>query len=656
MTEQINELYIRESYDVLPLLNELSKEERQFVYYIFRAGLPFDHIVNDQYHRASNELIKLFSFLYKLDLEQNLKNDIRSYLVYLYANHGNYFLREEDNNKRTPEKIALVHLTPNTLTNVLTEHDLYDQNKHLYQVIFDSNYEPTRTTQSIETSGGNMYSRNFTDADYEKVPDDLKARVNLYFYKDDDGNVQWQTYSEKYKKELDVSVYWLSKALEIAKQNPQHFDQHTSKSLNLLIQFLETGDEEKFKEHTKEWIKMSNRVDYTTGFIETYLEPKEIRGGAASEVTVKAVDMKSFIPLVMAMEARFPVPVEYKKMDSSQATVNTSINVAACGSGEYGPAKVTAAYCLPNYDDIRSTYGSKQVLYQTGKPLSDRLNAELTKKLKTTKQLEFLNKYDENNDLSSLLWDVQVLLHESLGHASGKYATHKTGVEVNDKNIGQLIYKDYSSLEELRAEIIALYTGIAEMDTLIEGNIYKGWEKIGKDVLKEKNIENMCALGLSRLMQQSNNFDKITGAHARANVTILNFLMESGSVIVSTENKVVDKEEYTLLDIKILDIDIAWNTIIKLMQEVQRIKSTGDGEACCQLFDTYTCYPMTIEKANEYKSHMDKKRKKLIGDIKMEVNLFPKYTLENNELIVGKYNNFLDQMNHYDQIRYEKLL
>ena len=37
----------------------------------------------------------------------------------------------------------------------------------------------------------------------------------------------------------------------------------------------------------------------------------------------------------------------------------------------------------------------------------------------------------------------------------------------------------------------------------------------------------------------------------------------------------------------------------------------------------------------------------------MEVNLFPKYTLENNELIIGKYDSFLDQMFHYEQIRYE---
>jgi len=672
-----NEIYlIREQID--DLFNTLTMEERVFVYYIFRAGLPFNKIYRDQNHRYSNEIIDMFQFLYnnKEYLEYDLLNDIKMYLVYLWTNNGPYFMREEVNNKRTPHILGLVHLTPDSLINVLNMLNYNKKYQHLLPTIFDNDINSNMVVNSsIEQSGNNYYGKGFTTEHYNTFPNEVKNRINAYFELDDNFNpiVNYYSCSGKYGEELKVTVHWLKLALEHTKKFTQTFDEHIPASLGLLIEYLETGNEEKFKQHSIEWLQTNSKLDYTLGFIETYHDPMGIRGQAGGEVTIKTVNMEKLNPILLGIEQRMPIPQEYKKSSESNIIMNVSMNKILFSSGDYGPQVITAAYCLPNYDDIRSTVGSKQVLYKLPDSVESSLNPELAKQFRTTSRQNFIEKYDNNDEICDDLWDVQVLLHETVGHGSGQFHEHiftenehliinnikyniGDTIPVTDANYSEFISKDSSALEELRAEINALYMSVTEIDVLTENGVFKNWLNIlGKEELQKQCIMEMCNHMFRRLFVQSADMTDIVGAHARANVVITNYLLDGLGIDIKDETKNIDGTDYHLLEIEVIDLEKTFNSILELVNIVQKIKSTGDTNGCKELFGKYTTYPVTIERAKLYREYMLDKKQKLVGNIKATSRIFPNYrpVIMNDVLIdsyIGNEMDVFEQNMYYDKL------
>ena len=383
------------------LFNSLTLQERLFVYFIYRASIPFNQIARKQLHRYNVEIIELFEKLYqnKECIEENLFSDIKTYLVYLWTNHGIYFLRSHSDNKFTPSKMGLKNLNENNLRELLATLEWnIQQYEHLFPYIFDDQIDKNLVVDgSIEESGGNLYAPGFTKKHYDMITSKQKEHVNTYFDLDENQEPMMIPYSTKgrFSEELTVSVYWLRHALKLALQNPETFDHHLTKSLNLLIQFFETGDEEIFRLHTIEWLQSNSRLDYTIGFHETYNDPLQARGEAAAEVTIKTVNMEEINPILLEIEQRMPIPDEYKKKAGENNTVmNVSMNKILYSSGHYGPMVIVAAYCLPNYNDIRTNVGSKQILYKLPASLGETINPELVGKFRTRARKEFIEKYD----------------------------------------------------------------------------------------------------------------------------------------------------------------------------------------------------------------------------------------------------------------------
>lgn len=642
-----NEFYIvKEQTD--ELFNSLTTQEKIFVYFLFRAALPFNNIARDQNHRYSNEIIQMFEYIYtnKNNVNPELLKEIKTYLVYLWVNHGVYFMREHSNNKRTPNKLGMTHLTETNLRNLLLKLNYRSTFEHLMPIIFDDSVDSELVVDgSIDKSGNNYYGPGFTQKHYDSLSDADKNRINAYPELDKNGNVhvRYHSVNDKYGKELTVTVFWLKQALKHAKLYPANFDEHIIKSLALLIEYFETGDENKFKEHSVEWLKTNSRLDYTMGFIEQYHDPMGVRGEACGEVTVKTISMEKLNPVLLEIEKRLPIPNEFKKLEGSTTIMNVSSNKILHSAGHNGPQVITAAYCLPNYNDIRSEVGSKQILYKLPKSVESSLNPDLAKEFRTKRRKLFVEKYDPNDDLYEDLWDAQVLLHETIGHSSGALDTHtftsgenltiqgktyKVGdtLKITDGNYAEFIKEDSSSLEELRAEINALYMSIAEMDVLDREGVFKDWvKKIGKEELKKECIIEMCRHSFRRYLSQGENMTDITGAHARANVVITNYLLEGGGIKIIDEVKNIDGNDYHLLDIEVIDSNKAFKSIVDLLQTVQRIKSTGDTNGCKKLFEKYVKYPIDLNKAKLYRSYMLANKQKLVGNIKATSRLYPNY-------------------------------
>ncbi len=667
--ETFKEIAVLYNQDLPALYNALTPQERIFIYYIFRASLPGNTIAADQIHRDALAIKEIFEAivdqapaLKKLHDEGNtlvkpiklgrFLQEARTYLVYLWSNHSHYFARESANEKRTPARLGLSTLTKENLINICTaleKPELVKKIEAVEKSLFDHTFEPTVTIpNSIEQSALNAYSPDFTEQDYLMLSPDERDMINAYFYVEYDGDkripkVMPYSKNGKYSSELTIATHWLQKAHEHTQKFPKQFDAHLIKSLEYLIQFLETGDEEFFKQHSIEWLKSSSRIDYNFGFIETYQDPKAKRGAFQAEATIKSFDLVKLNRVLPKIEQMLPFPAGLKRQittNSPTAMPNASMNTKIFGTGALGPMLITAAYCLPNYEEIRSTHGSKQIIYPGVKGLDALINPSLSHKLfylpTDADQLEEIDpEYNFFNDL----WDLHCILHETLGHGSGQLANHtfKQGdplsicgkqyavgdtIAVTHENLPELLLGHDATIEELRAEIIALYVSIKHLDDIIKAGFLTHWsQRIGKAELARWLLLHMANTGLLRIIQQNDDATEMAGDHARANCTIMNYLIAKNGLSLRQEQIEIDGTQQTILALEMLDMETSLDAVTKLMQDVQRIKSTGDGRAAQKLIDTYG-KPLNREHLKLLKHN----EKLITGDLKARVYIYPLFT------------------------------
>jgi dipeptidyl-peptidase III len=648
--DTFNEIATQYSYLLPALYNQLSPQERVFIYYIFRAGLPGNRIVTDQIHRYGLHITHIFEYIVdhadKIE-DHNFIADVKTYLVYLWTNHGQYFAKEHVHEKRTPAKIGLRYLTEQALKKVWAH---IEQDPHeleaLLPYIFEETLEPTNCVpDAIEESAVNLYAPDFTEADYTALPAENRNFINAYYAVRTDGNnripvVHRYTIGGKYSQELEIACYWLEKAYAHVSEHPTYFDEHMGTSLHHLIAFLKTGNESEFKHHSVAWTKTNSRVDYVFGFIETYQDPKGYCGMFQAEATIKTFDMQRINKLLPSLEQQLPFPDTFKRSSLEDTMPNASVNVRAFSCGELGPLQIVAAYCLPNYEELRAHYGSKQIIYQAEKGLRLLLNPTLSVQLSYhTARAQWLLKNDPDQQLTGDIWTAHCILHETLGHGSGKLDVHefKAGdqltiagtqyvvgdtVPVTSDNLNEFLGAGEHALEELRAEIIALYTSITSFDELANVGLYKQWpEKIGKDMLIEWLILDMLHTGLRRLETQPEQVVQVAGAHAQANLTIMYYLLDTKAVSLLEEKRIIEGKEYTVLDFVIHDTQKTVQAIEQLMIEVQRIKSQADGQALEKLLATYG----SRVRNSEHLVLLQRNRSAVVGDLKISALLFPHF-------------------------------
>jgi hypothetical protein len=218
-------------------------------------------------------------------------------------------------------------------------------------------------------------------------------------------------------------------------------------------------------------------------------------------------------------------------------------------------------------------------------------------------------------------------------------------IDVTEQNYSELIGADASSLEELRADISALCISISEMDVLAEAKVYGDWyEKLGPELLKRRCMIEMASTYLGRIANQPSGFTAIKGAHSRCNAVITNWLLESRGIELMIETKSHEGVDYSIYSIAIRDFNIAYHAAVGLMQEVQRIKSCADGDACNALFARYTNGPITMAMANQIRDSKDSIRKLLVGNIKTSARIYPNLAItEFGHIYVGAEQSFVEQ-------------
>uniref|UniRef100_A0A3Q1GZG7 Dipeptidyl peptidase 3 n=1 Tax=Acanthochromis polyacanthus TaxID=80966 RepID=A0A3Q1GZG7_9TELE len=518
--------------------------------------------------------------------------EYQAFLVYaagLYANMGNY--------KSFGDTKFIPNLPKDKLKALVWASQAFQEQPSETEALWDScsgllySLEDRQKQLGLGNKGITTYfSGNccLEDAELAQKFLDSKSCCGSFSFEDKEFTVKRGDYGPLMEK---VCHYLQQAQAYAANENQRKMLEEYQRSFTL-------GSVDAHKEGSRYWIKDKGPiVESYIGFIESYRDPFGSRGEFEGFVAVvnKAMSER-FAKLVSSAEVllpELPWPREYEK-DTFLKPDFTSLDVLTfAGSG------IPAGINIPNYDDIRQSEGFKNV--SLGNVLAV---AYATQKEKLT----FLK--EEDKDLfikfKGPSFEVQVGLHELLGHGSGKLFVQNDQGKFNfdqskvvNPETGEPVSSWYrgsetwdskfstiaSSYEECRAECVGLYLCLNKQVLSIFGHdgqdaedvVYVNWLSMVRAGL----------LGLEFYTPESKSWRQ---AHMQARFVILRVLLEAGEGLVGLE-EVTGQDgkpdaRITLDRSKIHTV--GKNAIHRFLCKLQVLKSTADVDGGRALYDGYS--------------------------------------------------------------------
>jgi len=573
----------------VPGFEQLSLNQKKYVYYLSQAGLAGRDIMYDQNYRYNLRIRRALETVYKTFDGDKTSDNWKNFETYLkriwFANgiHHHY-----SNDKFIPE------FPKEYLTSLLKETGTALEGEAL-EVIFNEkdgkkvNLNPEKGL--VKGSAINFYAPDIDAADVDKYYEQLKVDKNQPIEKGlnsrlvkENGKVVEKVYKSGglYGASIDQIIYWLEKAKEVAENESQ------AKGLGLLIKYYQTGDLKVWDDYNIVWAKSTEGdIDYINGFIEVYNDPKGYKGSYESVVQIKDFEMSQKMAALANnaqwFEDNAPLEPAHKKKNVVGVSYKT-VNVAG-EAGDSSPS-TPIGINLPNNNWIREQHGSKSV--SLGNIIHAYNNAGSSGRLKEFAYDEDEIKYEE--EYGQLTDKLHTALHEVIGHASGQI----------DQGVGtpKETLKNYAStLEEARADLVGLYY-LPDVK-LVEIGISPDAEAVGKTAY-DGYIRNGLITQLIRL----NLGDDIEEAHMRNRQLVAAWALEKGASENVVEMVKVNGKSY----FKINDYDKLRTLFGDLLREIQRIKSEGDFEAGKNLVESYgvkvnqELHKEVLERNSQFKS------------------------------------------------------
>lgn len=565
----------------VPGFEELTSKQKELVYYLYQASLAGRDIIYDQNYKHNLYIRRSLEAIVNTFNGDRTTIEFQKFMTYVkriwFSNgiHHHY-----SNKKILPEfsKEYLQQLISGSdeyefpLQNQETINDLY---KNLFKYIFDPTVAPTKVNQDdgvdlIKTSAVNFYgdlTQKEVEDFYKNIidpndPKPISHGLNSKLVKEE-GRIferSWTT-GNMYAFPLRKIVYWLDQAVKVAENEQQ------KKCFELLIEYYKTGNLKKWDEYNIEWVKdTSSVVDFTHGFIETYNDPLGYRANYESIVSIKDNEATKRIETISKnakwFEENSPIAKEHKKPNVKG--ISAKVITAVVEAGDAAPS-TPIGINLPNANWIRKEYGSKSVnlgnIVHSYNKFGE-TSGVLQEFAYSNEEIELEKKYGAIAD------DLHTDLHEVIGHASGQLNSGVAEPHQTLKNY-------YSTLEEARADLIALY--FLYDQKLVDLGLIESLDA-GK-VAYNDYIRNGLLVQLARVQPGEN----IEQAHMRNRQLISKWAYEAGKNENVIEKKVKNGKTYFVVN----DYAKLKNLFGKLLKEIQRIKSEGDYNSGKNLVEKY---------------------------------------------------------------------
>jgi len=561
----------------VPGFNELTLDQKKFIYYLTEAALAGRDILWDQNGRYNLALRELLEEIYRT--YDGDKNDpqFRAFETYLkQVEFGNGAYHHYSTDKFTPGFTA--EWFTNRLTKLAQTSPALTQ-KHapvmteIIKLVCDPKFLPKRVNQAegadiIVTSANNMYE-GVTQQEVEEYfnaikdptdPTPVSYGLNTKVVKRN-GKVVELPYKigGLYSAAIERIVDNLEKAAPYAETPEQ------KRSIDELIRYYRTGDLKAFDEYSILWAGDTTPVvDFVNGFIESYGDPLGMTGSWESIVNFKNLDASHRTEVVSAnaqwFEDHSPVDKRFRKPHVKGVSAKV-INAAILAGDAYPSTPI--GINLPNSNWIRAKHGSKSVSIENITQAYDDashgngFNEEFVIDAPTR---VLLDKYLFITD------NLHTDLHECLGHGSGQLLP---GVDPD------ALKAHGSTLEETRADLFALYY-LADPKLLELGLLDN------PDAYKAEYYKYMLNGLMTQLMRIEPGKD-VEEAHMRNRKLIAEWVLEHGRPDNVAE--LVKRNGKTYLQIN--DYARMRELFGELLAEIQRIKSEGDYAAGAALVEKY---------------------------------------------------------------------
>ncbi len=392
--------------------------------------------------------------------------------------------------------------------------------------------------------------------DWEKsLSEAERKRATGFFYvirRDTGGKLKAVPYSEEYREYLVPAANLLREAAKLT-TNP------TLKNfLNKRADAFLSND---YYESDIAWMDLDSPIDVTIGPYETY-EDELFGYKAAFEAYVtlrddaETVKLAKFSQYLQEIENNLPLDERYRNPKLGASSPIRVVNeVYASGEGNSGVQ--TAAFNLPNDENVIKEKGSKRVMLKNVQEAKfNKTLIPISKVVLDASQL---------NELSFEAFFTHILMHE-LMHGLGPQTIKVGGVETT---VRRQLKETNSSLEEAKADISGLFALQYLMD---------------KGVL-DKRMERSVYTTFLASAFRSVRFG-ITEAHGRGIAVQFNYLTDEGAIKF-------DERAGTFS----VDMTRIKEAVRKLTREIMTIQAEGSYEKAKALLDKYGVIRPPMEQA-----------------------------------------------------------
>jgi len=549
----------------------LPLREKVLTWHLYLAALAGRDIYYDQRHARALDMRAVLEAIvtHPEGIDGTVLQEVRRYTKLFWINSGPY-------NNVTARKFVL-RVTREELIEAasvaagngarlsLGENDSVERLiDRLAPMFLDPSVDPTVTSKTpgpgrdiLKASSNNFYS-GVSASQLENYVEryGLNSRLTT-----DNGRLVEEVYriGGRYDREIRRIVGHLRDALPFAEPS-------MGEALRALIRFYETGEDADRVAYDIAWVSdQESQVDTINGFVEVYMDPRGVKGaweGIVSYVNqAKTRDIQALAANAQWFEDRMPWDQRFRKPDVAGVTAR-AIEVVV-ETGDSGPLTAVGIN-LPNDQAIREKYGSKSVSLTNVSDAYERSTPEAMR-------VEFSWSREEAERAKKwggFAQELTTAMHEVIGHGSGRMAPGVT------EPPHRLLGEQYSSIEEARADLVALY--FLPDAKLVELGIVPGDQR---DEIVSTEYEYYVRNALVQLRRVREG-TQIEEDHMRNRQMIVNWLRAHTSAV---EVRRRDGNTYYVM----VDADAFRDGAGRLLAEVQRIKGEGDVAAARSLFETY---------------------------------------------------------------------